>query len=60
MPNEPVGVGTVVIGTGVVIRLAGKAERHAVARARRGYEFELEPSRSFQFTPSEVPRAGSL
>jgi hypothetical protein len=47
-----------VVATGVVLRLASGAERQAVARARRGYELEFAPPRSFQFTPSDVARAG--
>src|SRR4051812_13000438 len=41
-----------VIETGVHIRLASEAETHAVQQARRGHDFDLEPSRSFQYIES--------
>lgn len=49
-----------VIATGVLIRLADAPEQLAVVKARQGYAFELEPSRSYRFTPSEAPLSSEV
>jgi hypothetical protein len=52
-------MGVRVLGTGVLIRLASEDEVRAVEQARHGRDFELEPSRSFQFTEPDRPLAKS-
>jgi hypothetical protein len=46
-------MGSPVIATGVHMRLASEAEAHAVMQARRGFGFDLEPPRSFQYIESD-------
>jgi hypothetical protein len=56
-PPYSAGVAARILGTGVLIRLATVDEARAVERARRGFEFTLEPERSSRFEASDRPPA---